>query len=87
MVTVSAFELHDDRLELRWNDGATSTYPWIWIRDHAHDEATLHPFTQQRQLWTACAIFCVKPWSVLFKRYKCIIIRSSALQINSRSQA
>jgi len=30
-----------------------SWYPWLWLRDHAHDEATIHPVTQQRQLDTA----------------------------------
>src|SRR4051794_41761874 len=25
----------------------------LWLRDHAHDEATIHPVTQQRQLDTA----------------------------------
>ena len=42
-----------DRLELRWDDGVTSTLPWIWVRDHAHDEQSYHPVTLQRQLWTA----------------------------------
>jgi trimethyllysine dioxygenase len=42
-----------DRLVCTWNDGATSGHPWIWVRDHAHDEASLHPVTQQRQHWTA----------------------------------
>ncbi len=42
-----------DGLDVRWDDGLTSEYPWLWLRDHAHDEATLHPVTQQRQLFTA----------------------------------
>lgn len=41
------------RLQVRWSDGVESEYPWIWVRDHAHDEATIHPVTQQRQLFTA----------------------------------
>ena len=41
------------RLHVRWSDGVESQYPWIWVRDHAHDEATIHPVTQQRQLYTA----------------------------------
>jgi len=36
-----------------WPDGAETRYPWIWLRDHAHDEATMHPVTQQRELFTA----------------------------------
>jgi len=61
MATVISFELYDDRLELRWDDGACSSYPWIWVRDHAHDEATLHPVTQQRQLWTAALAVAMAP--------------------------
>ena len=53
MASVTSFECCDDRLQLTWDDGGVSTYPWIWVRDHAHDEATLHPVTQQRQFWTA----------------------------------
>jgi trimethyllysine dioxygenase len=44
---------HDGHLSITWSDGTESAYPWIWLRDHAHDEATLHPVTQQRQLYTA----------------------------------
>lgn len=58
---MTSFECRDDRLVLTWGDGGTSTYPWIWIRDHAHDEATLHPVTQQRQLWTAGLPAIVSP--------------------------
>ena len=48
-----ALDVSDDGLDVRWDDGLTSVYPWLWLRDHAHDEATLHPVTQQRQLYTA----------------------------------
>ncbi len=40
-------------LEVTWDDAATTRYPWIWLRDHAHDAETMHPVTQQRQLFTA----------------------------------
>jgi trimethyllysine dioxygenase len=53
MPTISAVAPHDAHLSVTWSDGADSSYPWIWLRDHAHDEATLHPVTQQRQLYTA----------------------------------
>jgi trimethyllysine dioxygenase len=53
MPTISALAPHDGHLSVTWSDGAASSYPWIWLRDHAHDEATLHPVTQQRQLYTA----------------------------------
>ena len=53
MVTIERIEAADDGLHVRWADGAESQYPWLWLRDHAHDEATLNPVTQQRQLETA----------------------------------
>ncbi|MFZ0325324.1 MAG: trimethyllysine dioxygenase [Actinomycetes bacterium] len=53
MPTISTFEARPTQLLLTWDDGVESTYPWIWLRDHAFDEATLHPVTQQRQLHTA----------------------------------
>lgn len=40
-------------LVVRWADGEPSEYPWLWLRDHAHEPATLHPVTRQRQLFTA----------------------------------
>ena len=42
-----------DRLHIDWGDGGISEHPWIWLRDHSHDPATLHPTTHQRQLDTA----------------------------------
>ena len=55
MTTLDITALRPDpvSLEVEWADGHTSRYPWIWLRDHAHDADTLHPVTQQRQLFTA----------------------------------
>lgn len=53
MATISALEAQPSTLRVKWDDGTTSTYPWIWLRDHSHDEATMHPVTQQRNLHTA----------------------------------
>jgi trimethyllysine dioxygenase len=43
----------DSCLHVTWDDGVESSYPWLWLRDHAHDDATIHPVTRQRQLDTA----------------------------------
>jgi trimethyllysine dioxygenase len=51
--TVRSVGVEPDRLVVRWGDGCVSTYPSLWVRDHAHDAATFHPVTQQRQVWTA----------------------------------
>ena len=53
MPTISALVLHPDRLAIAWSDGVHSTYPWVWLRDHSHDPATIHPVTRQRQLHSA----------------------------------
>ncbi|MCU1397480.1 MAG: Trimethyllysine dioxygenase [Acidimicrobiales bacterium] len=50
---ITALRTHSASLEVEWSDGLFSRYPWIWLRDHAHDADTLHPVTQQRQLFTA----------------------------------
>lgn len=50
---IAALSPRADHLSVTWSDGSDSAYPWIWLRDHAHDEATLHPVTMQRQLYTA----------------------------------
>lgn len=53
MSAISALHLDDASLEVTWNDNLVTRYPWLWIRDHAHDPESLHPVTQQRQLFTA----------------------------------
>jgi trimethyllysine dioxygenase len=51
--TIERLDVSERGLAVRWGDEVTSEYPWLWLRDHAHDAATLHPVTQQRQLYTA----------------------------------
>ena len=53
MATIASLLLDRSSLETTWDDGTRTRYPWIWLRDHAHDAETLHPVTQQRQLFTA----------------------------------
>lgn len=53
MAAITEFSTDASALTVTWDDGTTSSYPWIWLRDHAHDEATLHPVTRQRNLHTA----------------------------------
>ena len=53
MAAISSLLIDRASLEVAWDDGTTTRYPWIWLRDHAHDDDTLHPVTQQRQLDTA----------------------------------
>lgn len=53
MTSISSLQLGHSSLEATWTDDVVTRYPWIWLRDHAHDADTLHPVTQQRQLFTA----------------------------------
>jgi trimethyllysine dioxygenase len=53
VATIDQLQPTDSCLHVTWDDGVESWYPWLWLRDHAHDEATIHPVTQQRQLDTA----------------------------------
>ncbi|MDO8389599.1 MAG: trimethyllysine dioxygenase [Actinomycetota bacterium] len=53
MATVASLQHHDNSLEVVWSDRVTTRYPWLWLRDNAHDADTLHPGTRQRQLFTA----------------------------------
>ncbi len=53
MTAIDQIRPTDSCLHVTWDDGVESWYPWLWLRDHAHDEATIHPITQQRKLETA----------------------------------
>jgi len=53
MATITEYKSEPAALTVTWDDGATTTYPWIWLRDHAHDEETFHPVTMQRNIHTA----------------------------------
>ena len=53
MATIDQIEPTDSCLHVTWHDGTESWYPWLWLRDHATDAATIHPVTQQRLLDTA----------------------------------
>lgn len=54
MERIRALEITDDALRVVWSDDVPeSHFPWLWLRDHGHEAATLHPVTLQRQIFTA----------------------------------
>lgn len=53
MTTIERLASENDLLRVHWSDGDASDHLWIWLRDHSHDEATLHPSTHQREVYTA----------------------------------
>jgi len=63
VVTIDLIQPTDSCLHVTWDDGVESWYPWLWLRDHAHDAATIHPVTQQRQLDTASLPADLRPTS------------------------
>jgi trimethyllysine dioxygenase len=50
---IERLDIGPARLLIEWADGRVSDHPWIWVRDHSHDPATIHPHTFQRELFTA----------------------------------
>lgn len=53
MATIDQIQPTDSCLRVTWEGGTESWYPWLWLRDHATDAATIHPVTKQRLLDTA----------------------------------
>lgn len=53
MVSIERLTVEPDLLRVEWDDGAVSEFLWIWLRDHSHDDVTMHASTMQRQLFTA----------------------------------
>lgn len=52
-ITITSTLSTERSLEVTWSDGRVTRYPWLWLRDHSHDPATLDPTTHQRELFTA----------------------------------
>jgi trimethyllysine dioxygenase len=54
MQKLASVAIDGSGLEIGWEgEGGRSHYPWFWLRDHGHEESTLHPVTLQRQMFTA----------------------------------
>ena len=46
MERIRTLEASHDGLRVVWSDDVPeSQFPWFWLRDHGHEEATLHPVT------------------------------------------
>lgn len=53
VVTITSIAPTERSLEVTWTDGLVTRYPWLWLRDHAHGDESLHPVTHQRSVFTA----------------------------------
>ena len=47
---IQSIKPDNDGLNIFWNDGSSSCFPWLWIRDHSESEVDLHPDSKQRQI-------------------------------------
>jgi len=49
-MSIKSLKPQNDGLNIFWNDGSCSCFPWLWIRDHSENEADQHPDSKQRQI-------------------------------------
>ncbi|MDC1447401.1 trimethyllysine dioxygenase [Candidatus Thioglobus sp.] len=47
---IKATESLNDGLKVLWDNGSSSLFPWLWLRDHSESNADLHPDSKQRQI-------------------------------------
>jgi trimethyllysine dioxygenase len=47
---IQSIKPQSDGLNVFWNNGTSSCFPWLWIRDHSESEVDLHPDSKQRQI-------------------------------------
>jgi trimethyllysine dioxygenase len=47
---IQSIKPQNEGLNIYWNNGSFSCYPWLWIRDHSESENDLHPNSKQRQI-------------------------------------
>ena len=47
---IQSIKPQSDGLNVFWNNGTSSCFPWLWIRDHSENEIDLHPDSKQRQI-------------------------------------
>jgi len=49
-MSIQSIKPENDGLNIFWNDGSSSCFPWLWLRDHSEGENDLHPDSKQRQI-------------------------------------
>jgi trimethyllysine dioxygenase len=49
-MSIKSISPQNDGLNIVWNNGSSSCFPWLWIRDHSESEVDLHPDSKQRQV-------------------------------------
>ncbi|MDA7441010.1 trimethyllysine dioxygenase [Candidatus Pseudothioglobus singularis] len=49
-MSIQSIRPKNSGLNIMWEDGSSSCFPWLWIRDHSESEVDLHPDSKQRQI-------------------------------------
>ena len=49
-MSIQSIKAENEGLNILWNDGSSSCFPWLWLRDHSESEDDLHPDSKQRQI-------------------------------------
>jgi trimethyllysine dioxygenase len=49
-MSIKSIQPLNDGLNIEWNNGSSSCFPWLWIRDHSESKIDLHPESMQRQI-------------------------------------
>ena len=49
-MSIQSIKPENDGLNIFWNDGSSSCFPWLWLRDHSESKVDLHPDSKQRQI-------------------------------------
>ncbi len=49
-MSIQSIKAETEGLNILWNDGSSSCFPWLWLRDHSESEIDLHPDSKQRQI-------------------------------------
>ena len=60
-MTISAYELSSDSMQIKWHSGVASIFSYFWLRDNARDPVTFDSQSHQRELFTAMVPADISP--------------------------
>ena len=75
-MTISAFQLGSDSMQIKWHSGQASIFSYFWLRDNARDPVSFDSQSHQRELFTAMVPADISPEQVKLKEDgQCICIK------------
>ena len=60
-MTISAYQLGSDSMQIEWHGGEASLFSYFWLRDNARDSISFDSQSHQRELFTAMVPFDIAP--------------------------